>query len=100
MISHYILHIYHFSGGLEAHNFLIIDPLFLISDERAYIVSGQVTYVNEGDLLNITCIVEGGVRVEPPANIFWYHRGEVSSKNKLSNMFTIFTGILCNTYLL
>ena len=36
-----------------------------------------MTYVQEGDLINITCIVEGGTRMEPPDQIFWYHKGEV-----------------------
>ena len=47
------------------------------SGESASIVSGQMTYVQEGDLINITCIVEGGTRTEPPDQIFWYHKGEV-----------------------
>ena len=46
-------------------------------EESAYIVSGQMTYVQEGDLINITCIVEGGTRSEPPDQLFWYHKGEV-----------------------
>ena len=48
------------------------------SGESASIVSGQMTYVQEGDLINITCIVEGGTRTEPPDQIFWYHKGEVN----------------------
>ena len=58
-----------------------------------------MTYVNEGELINITCIVEGGARVEPPENIFWYRNGEVISAKLLSNMFTIFTGIIFHIHL-
>ena len=36
-----------------------------------------MTYVEEGALINITCIVEGKTRIEPPDQIFWYHKGEV-----------------------
>ena len=63
---------------LKGPNVLKIrNVLTTFSGESASIVSGQMTYVQEGDLINITCIVEGGTRTEPPDQIFWYHKGEV-----------------------
>ena len=58
----------------------------IILDEAAFILSGLITYVYEGELINITCIVEGGLRVEPPEQIFWYHDGEVKFEYWLRNV--------------
>ena len=56
---------------------LFISIYFNCLAEAAYILGGLVTFVKEGDLINITCIVDGGARIEPPEQLFWYHQGKV-----------------------